>query len=90
MMLCSDHHEEVSSLNRGCSEAARKGSIRRRRTQTDSLEKRAERAQMLFLMVEVSAGRRALDRAAVAPGTQDTLNQLRRRHKCRGSPCHPS
>ena len=70
---------ELLISSRECSEAARKGSIRRRRTQTDSLEKRAERAQMLILMGEVSAGRHALDGAAVAPGTQDTLNQLRRR-----------
>ena len=34
---------------------------------------------MLILMGEVSAGRRALDGATVAPGTQDTLDQLRRR-----------
>ena len=50
--------------SRECSEAARKGSIRRRTTQTDSFEKRAERAQMLILMGEVSAGRHALDGAA--------------------------
>ena len=58
---------------------ARKATIRRRRTHVDSPEKRAERAQMLVLMGEVSAGRQALDGAAVAAGTQATLNQLRQR-----------
>ena len=76
---------ELLISSRECSEAARKGSIRRRRTQTDSLEKRSERAQMLILMGEVSAGRRALDGAAVAPGTQDTLNQLRRPTSAEGA-----
>ena len=69
--------------------AARKGSIRRRRTQTDSLEKRAERAQMLILMGKVSAGPHALDGAAVAPGTQDALNQLRRRPQVPREPVPP-
>ena len=80
---------ELLISSRECSEAAREESIIRRRTQTDSLEKRAERAQMLILMGEVSAGRHALDGAAVAPGTQDTLNQLRRRPQVPREPVPP-
>ena len=45
--------------SRECSGAARVGSVRRRRTHVDTLEKRAERAQMLVMMGEVSAGRQA-------------------------------
>ena len=80
---------ELLISSRECSEAARKGSVRRRRTQTDSLEKRAEKAQMLILMEKVSAGRHALDGAPVAPGTQDTLNQLRRRPQVPREPVPP-
>ena len=57
--------------------AARKGFQRRRRAQTDTLERRAERAESLVLMGEVSAGRHALEGAPLAPGTQRTLDQLR-------------
>ena len=44
---------------------------------------------MLIMMGEVSAGRHALDGAAVAPGTQDTLNQLRRRPQVPREPVPP-
>ena len=44
---------------------------------------------MLILMEEVSAGRHALDGASVAPGTQDTLNQLRRRPQVPREPVPP-
>ena len=57
--------------------AARKGFQRRRRAQTDSLERRAKKAESLVLMGEVSAGRHALEGAPLAPGTQRTLDQLR-------------
>ena len=62
-------------------EAARTGSIRRRRSHVDTQQRRAERAQTLVLMGEVSAGRQALDGASLAPGTQETLEQLRRRQQ---------
>ena len=54
-----------------------KGFQRRRRAQTDTPERRAERAESLVLMGEVSAGRQALEGAPLAPGTQLTLDQLR-------------
>ena len=43
----------------------------------DTPERRAERAESLVLMGEVSAGRQALEGAPLAPGTQLTLDQLR-------------
>ena len=45
----------------------------------DSIERKAERAQMLVMMGEVSSGRRALEGAPLAPGNDATLAQLRRR-----------
>ena len=50
---------------------------RRRRTRVDSVERRAERAQVLVALGEISAGRRALEGAPVAPGSQATLDALR-------------
>ena len=65
-----------SSLKSG-EAAACKGFQRRRRAQTDTRERRAERAESLVFMGEVSAGRHALEGAPLAPGTQRTLDQLR-------------
>ena len=48
-----------------------------RMTQTDTPERRADRAESLVMMGEVSAGRHALEGAPLAPGTQRTLDQLR-------------
>ena len=91
---CSGRIEEASPQSKGCStdsyssflnvsrdhaEAARMGSVRRRRMHVDTPQKRAERAQMLVLMGDVSAGRHALDGASLAQGTQETLQQFRRR-----------
>ena len=50
---------------------------RRRRTRVDSVERRAERAQVLVALGEISAGRAALEGAPVAPGSQATLDALR-------------
>ena len=52
-------------------EQAHHVSSRRRRHQTDSVEKRAERARTLFHLGELSAAR-----AQVAPGTLATLREL--------------
>ena len=49
---------------------------RRRRHQTDSVEKRAERARNLVHLGELSAARIALEGAQVAPGTLATLREL--------------
>ena len=51
--------------------------LQRRRHQEDDLERRAGRALSLVQMGELSAGRQALERAPVAPGNRETLNQLR-------------
>ena len=45
----------------------------------DTIERKAERAQMLVMMEEVSSGRRALEGAPLAPVNDATLAQLRRR-----------
>ena len=50
---------------------------RRRRTWVDSVERRAERAQTLVALGEISSGRAALEGSPVAPGNQATLNSLR-------------
>ena len=65
--------------SRECCEKALSASIRRRRTQQDTPERRADRAQTMVLMGEVSAGRRVLEGAPLAPGTEATLRKLRQR-----------
>ena len=50
---------------------------RRRRNVEDDSERRAARAQMFVELGEVSAGRAALEAAAVAPGDNTTLESLR-------------
>ena len=60
----------------GCDGAASQGFQRRRRNHVDTPERRADRAQSLIMMGEVSAGRRALEGAPLAPGTRHTLDQL--------------
>ena len=54
--------------SRDCCEKALSASIGRRRTQQDSVERRAERAQTV-MMGEVSEGGRVLEGAPLAPGT---------------------
>ena len=49
---------------------------RRRHTQQDSVERRADRAEALVCMGELSAGRQALEGAPVAPGNDRTLREL--------------
>ena len=75
---------------RECCEAAFNASVRRRRTTTnDTLERKAERAQMLVMMGEVLSGRRALEGAPLAPGNDVTLTQLRRRPQVSREPLPP-
>ena len=66
-------------VSRDCCEKALSASIQRRRTQQDSLEQRAERAQTMAMIGEESAGRRVLEGAPLAPGTEATLKKLRQR-----------
>ena len=63
--------------SRDVSEEATAVRSRRRRTQVDTVERRAERAQALVAMGEVSSGRAVLEGAPVAPGNEATLNSLR-------------
>ena len=65
--------------SRECCEKALSASIWRRRTQQDTPERRAERAQTMVLMGELSAGRRVLEGAPLAPGAEATLRKLRQR-----------
>ena len=55
----------------------------------DTIERKAERAQMLVMMGEASSGRRALEGAPFAPGNDATLAQLRRRAREPREPLHP-
>ena len=58
------------------SEKAASSRARRRRQDHDSVEKRARRALRLVKLGELSAGRQALEGAAVAPGDESTLRAL--------------
>ena len=50
--------------------------MRRRRHRQDEEERRCDRARSLVHMGELSAARRALEAAPVAPGTMATLRKL--------------
>ena len=52
------------------------GVLRRRRRQCDSVEKRAERAQALVELGELSSTRQVLEGATCAPGDETTKNAL--------------
>ena len=69
--------EQLLIQSEGCDEAAAQGFQRRRRTHVDTLERRADRAQSLTMVGEVSSGCHAMEGAPLAPGTQRTLEQLR-------------
>ena len=69
--------EQLLLQSEECVAVASKAFQRKRRTQIDTPERRADRAESLVMMGEVSAGRHALEGAPLAPGTQRTLDQLR-------------
>ena len=74
-------------LSKDCDERASVGRRRgNRRRQGNNVEERAARAEMLVHMGELSAARQALEGAAVAPGTQATLNALKDPSR---RPAHP-
>ena len=62
-----------------CVEASSTAQARKRRrdTQQDELERRAQRAHTLIQLGEVSAGRQALEGASLAPSNRRTLDALR-------------
>ena len=70
----------------GC-EIAATARARHRRRPVDDIAARAERAQALVMMGEVSSGRQALEGAAVAPGTDHTLRLLTDASR---RPAHPT
>ena len=57
-------------------EAAVASRRRRRRRGEDDIQRRADRAEALVQMGELSAGRHALEGVALAPGSEATLNEL--------------
>ena len=65
----------ITSLDYG--DQAMNLQTRRRRTQQDSVERRADRAEALLCKGELSAGRQALEGAPVAPANDRTLRKLR-------------
>ena len=67
---------ELLIARRDSSCRARQSQSRRRRTQVDSLERRAERAEALVHLGELSAGRHALEAAPLAPGNDQTRAAL--------------
>ena len=73
--------EDWMHLVRQSMQAAEQGSVnacrRRRRQRGDDVNRRAARALRLVQLGEASSARQALEGAEVAPGTVDTLNQLR-------------
>ena len=69
--------EQLLLQSEECVAAASKAFQRKRRTQTDTPERRADRAESFFVMGENSAGRHSLEGALLAPGTQRTLDQFR-------------
>ena len=63
--------------SRRCAEQVAVASRRRRRRRgEDNIQRRADRAEALVQMGELSAGRHALEGAALAPGSEATLNEL--------------
>ena len=78
-MFARGEWNQLLLASRECCEKALSASIRRQRTQQDTLERWAERAQTMVLMGEVSAGRRVLEGAPLAPGTEATLKKMRQR-----------
>ena len=62
--------------SRQSSERALQHQNRRRRTQSDTLERRAERAEALVHLGELSSGRQVLEGAALAPGNEVTRRAL--------------
>ena len=63
--------------SRVCDERAAAARTRGNRRRGTDLESRAARAEMLVHMSELSSARQALEGAAIAPGTQATLDALR-------------
>ena len=57
---------------RDCSDRACQSQYRRRRTQTDTIDRRAERAEALIYLGEFSSGRHALEGAPLAFGNEET------------------
>ena len=69
--------EALIQFARDVSEVASGAMVRRRRRRaSDDAERRAARAHVFVQMGELSSGRAALEAAEVAPGSEETLQQL--------------
>ena len=67
----------LQQQSRRCAELAAVASRRRRRRRGENdIQRRADRAEALVQMEELSAGRHALEGAALAPGSEATLHEL--------------
>ena len=65
----------ITSLD--CGDRAMHIQSRRRRTQQDSMERRADKTEASVCMGELPAGQQSLEGAPVAPGEDRTLRELR-------------
>ena len=68
--------EELLIAGRDCSEAAAQFRSRRRRTHAPAIDQRADRAEHMVCMGELSAAHMALDGDPIAPGNDATLQAL--------------
>ena len=62
--------------SRECSDQACRSQHRRRRTQVDTIERRAQRTEALVQLGELSVGRHALEGAPLALGNEETRRAL--------------
>ena len=70
------HWLQLLIESRDCAEVASQVQRRRRRTQQDTPQRRADRAETMVQLGELSAGRQALEAAPIAPGNMRTLSAL--------------
>ena len=68
---CRGQWTQLLIASRDCPDRAQ-SQHRRRRTQTDTIERRAERAEALVHLGELSSGRHALEGAPLARGNEET------------------
>ena len=73
-LFATGHWVELLEHSQVCADQAAVATRRlRRRDRGDNPQRRADRAEALVQMAELSAGRHALDGAPIAPGTEATL-----------------
>ena len=75
-MFAEGHWITLLRQGQAVATAHKAGALRRRHRQVDSVEKRAERAQALVELGELSSARQALEGATCAPGDNTTRAAL--------------